>query len=268
MNIALKYAGMTITVEFVSPAIAEKWLGLNTVNRRVRRAYVSMYARMMQQGRWYPKPLAICFDEKGKLGNGQHTLMAIVESGQGQELLIARDVPTTSIAAMDTGLRRSVNDIAHFIGNEMRSKPAAVSRALAFGIGDTEARSFEELFDTYTEYQDKIDFVCGLCPRQAGFGTAVMTVLVRALFHAPPERIERIIEILKTGLTDGPHEQAAVRLRDHARSHGKAGGNQARTDLYRRAEAAVSAFLKGQPITKLYGTEKEVFPLPTERKRA
>jgi hypothetical protein len=263
----LKFAGMTLTAEFVSPAIAKRWLELNTVNRRVRRAFVSMYARAQKEGRWYPKPLAICFDEQGKLGNGQHTLLAIIESGITQELLIARNVPTASIAVLDTGLRRSVNDIAHFVGSDLRSREAAICRGLVFGIGDTEARSFNELFDIYAEYQDKIDFICAMCPREAGFGTSLLVVMVRALFHAPADRIERAIEILRDGLTEGPHEQAIIRLRDHARSHGKQGGRQARIELYRRAENAMAAFLKGQSLTKLYGTEKELFPLPSENLR-
>lgn len=266
MSKTLEYAGMTLTVELVTPAIAQKWLGLNTVNRRVRRYVVAQYARAQRNNDWVPKPVAICFDETGRLGNGQHTLLAIVESDMPQLMLIARNVPRESIAAMDVGLRRSIADVAHFVGNDFfNNRKSALARAVRFGIDDKESRSFDELLDAYLEFKDEIEWACSsTSAKSAGMNSAVLSVLVRATYHAPKEKLNRFIEILNTGLSNGPTEMAAIRLRDYCRSLKGTWSGAAKQETYRKAEAALAAFLEGKPMQKVYGTSRELFPLPDE----
>lgn len=265
MTEQLKYAGMILTVELVTASIASKWLGSNTANRRIRRYVVAQYARAQRDGDWLPKPVAICFDEEGRLGNGQHTLLAIVESGAPQLLLIARNVPRKSIAVMDVGLRRSVSDVAHFVGTDFSNRKSALARAVRFGIQDKESRSFDELLNAYLEFKDEIEWACeSTSSKSAGMNSAVLSVLVRATYHAPKEQLNRFIEILNTGLSNGPAEMAAIRLRDYCRSLKGTWSGAAKQETYRKAEAALAAFLEGKPMQKVYGTTKELFPLPDE----
>jgi hypothetical protein len=258
----LMYGQMRLTTEIVTPEIAAKWLKLDNVNnRRVRKGQVSQYARDMNAGKWERKPLAICFCEDGSLGNGQHTLGAIVESGEPQELLIARNVPPKAIAVMDVGLRRTLSDIAHFVGSDFDSKEAATARVLEFGPGDSARRSFSELFDAYEKHQIAIEWVLQRSSRTVGFSASSLAVYARASYHNDLYRIEEFMDVIKSGIVTSDADSAAIRLRDYCRATKGAGSSQGRIQLYQRTESALHAFLRRKPMTKLYGTEKELFPL-------
>ncbi len=263
---AIKYGSMTLTVELVTPAVAARWLGQsNTDNRRLRKKISAQYAEDMRRGDWHRKPVAICFGEDGLLGNGQHTLSAIVESGCAHELLIARNVPASAIAVMDVGLKRTISDIGHFLGNQFGSRESAIAKIVAIGPGNSEPKSFAFLFEAYQRHQHAIDTLCAASPKAVGFSAAVMAVMVRAWYSQDEARILEFVEVMKSGIVQGPEDTAAIRLRDHCRSLKSAGGWSVSIDTYRRAQSALDAFLRRKPMSKLYGTERELFPLPEDK---
>lgn len=257
----LKYGQMTLTVEMVSPATAKKWLEQNRGNRRLRQAAVAQYARDMADDNWERKPVAVCFDDTGKLGNGQHTLSAIVSSGLAQELLVARNVPRKAIAMMDRGLTRTLNDVAKFLGEEIDGRRASVARVMVWGPKVTTGQSFSALLEAYQEHADVIDFVCGIAPRSAGLNASVLAVCAKAAYTHDKEKISRFVHILRTGMAAGDYESAAIRLRDFARSQRAAGSSAVREELYNKAMSALSHFLEGKPMSKLYGISVDLFPL-------
>lgn len=72
-------------VENISPQKAQMWLDDNYERQRpVRRKYVDFYASEMEKGRWRPtNPIAFAYLNGDRyLVNGQHTLLAIVSSGE------------------------------------------------------------------------------------------------------------------------------------------------------------------------------------------
>lgn len=258
----MMYGQMRLSVELVRPETAAKWMKIDNVrNRRIRKAAVSQYARDMRTGQWHLKPVAICFCEDGTLGNGQHTLSAIIESGEPQLLLIARNVPASTIAVMDVGLRRTIADISHFVGGEVSSREAAVARVIEYGAGDCERRSFSELYDAYKKHQIAIDWVIQRSAKSFGFSAASLAVYARASYHDDLYRIEEFLEVIKSGIVTSDADSAAVRLRDYCRSTSKSGSRDGRVEMYRRTESALHAFLRRKPMSKLYGTEKELFPI-------
>jgi hypothetical protein len=257
---ALKYGQMTLTVETVTPALAARWLEKNTNNRPVRKSFVAQYARDMEGGNWHMKPVAICFDEDGVLGNGQHTLSAIVQSGRPQELLIARGVTRKSIAFMDVGLRRTVADVSHFVGSNFESRAVSVIRIVAFGLGGTR-RSFDELFDAYLQHKQVVDFVLEGRRKAVCYSAPVLAVCARALYTREWHKILRFLDILQSGVVTDASESAAVRLRDFLRSR-TSSGNSATFEAYRKTQSSLDAFLRGVPMTRVYGTAEELFPLP------
>lgn len=261
----LKYGQMTLTVEMVTPAIANKWLEQNTVNRRLRAPTVDQYSRDMNAGNWERKPMAVCFDDEGKLGNGQHTLHAIANSGKAQELLVARNVPRKSIAMMDRGLVRTLNDVAKFLGADLESRRASVARMLKWGARDKTAKSFDELLDAYQEHEEVIDLVCDAAPKTAGMNAAMLAVCAKAAYTRDRAKIHRFLQVLRTGMVDGEHESAAIRLRDFGRSLRGANSESLREETYNKTMSALSNFLDGKPMTKLYGTPTDLFPMKALR---
>jgi hypothetical protein len=259
----MNYGDMILTVELFTPAYAQAVLNTtNTKNRRIRPAIVAQYARDMLAGKWVRKPVAICFNKDGLNGNGQHTLNAIVQSGCAQELLVARNCSDESIAIMDQGLRRTISDVSHFVGVDLSSREASVVRVVKFGPSDVATRSFAELFDLYMTHREMITWVCGISPRRAGFSASTLAVMVRAAYTRDIKRIDRFAEVLRTGVVESECDTAAIRLRDYCARQRGGGGMSLRVDIYRRSQSALHSFLQHKPMSKLYGTESEFFPLP------
>jgi len=258
----MKLGTIILSVEEVTPAVAKRWLGQNDVNRRLRHLKAAEYARDMLSGAWHIKPVAICFDQQGKLGNGQHTLTAIVDSGTTQTLLIARNCTRDQIAVMDLGLKRTISDISLFVGREVTSRQAAIAKVLVWGPGQIPSKSFAEIWDAYSQHKDVIDTALKGAPKRAGFSAPVLAACARALYTQDHQRIMRFLEIIDTGMVEGPHESAAIRLRDYCMSMRSTASADARVQTFEKANAALENFLRGQPMSKLYGTSKCPFEIP------
>lgn len=65
----------------VTPALAKQWLEKNTNNRNVNFAKVKKMAKDMREGHWDTTHQGIAIATDGTLVDGQHRLMAVVESG-------------------------------------------------------------------------------------------------------------------------------------------------------------------------------------------
>lgn len=260
--LSLEYAGMLLTVEMVTPEIAADWLKSNKANRRLRTRVYKGYARAMEKGNWHAKPVALCFKKDGTIGNGQHTLHAIVESKKPQLLLIARNVSDEAIASMDVGLTRSITDIANFLQTDMGKSQAAIARILEYGVQDTERRSWEEVYSAYRKHEDAIDFALGNSrEKQIGMNAAVLSVVARAWHTQDRNRVAEFLRVLDTGVCHGDADTAAIRLRDFLRSI-RGSSTKLRLESYRKTQSALWSFLQYQPMTKVYGTERELFPIP------
>lgn len=114
----------------IGPDEARKMLARNDGNRKIRRGRVKRYARALREGRWLPTGDAICFGVDGKLLNGQHRLLAVVESGVEIFSIVAFGLPPESFKVMDRGATRDPGDLAHIAGfpKPVAKRAAAMSR--------------------------------------------------------------------------------------------------------------------------------------------
>lgn len=81
----------TTAIEIITPEIASKYLEKNINNyRNVRQDRVNAYALEMKNGNWKNNGEAIVFGTDGTLKNGQHRLMACVQSNTPFETLVIR----------------------------------------------------------------------------------------------------------------------------------------------------------------------------------
>lgn len=265
MTKILVYGQMELSIEMVTPAVAKTWLEKNVTNRRLRQHTCEVYSRDMKQGHWEKKPVAICFDENNMLGNGQHTLNAIVLSNCPQELLIARNVPRAAIAKMDTGLRRTITDIARFTGAAIDTRMAAIVKTVEWGVLDHKPRSFDEVFMAYMRHADAINMVCEHVPRKVpGVSAMTMAVCARAAYSQDHSAIKRFLTVLQTGMPAGDHESAAIKFCDYARIN-SGGGWAQKEETYNKAQNALYYFLEGKPLAKLYAASSELFSITPMR---
>lgn len=123
---------MTISDQIVTPAIAAKWLLLNTSNRPLSSTTVDNYAREMKLGNWIGCGAdAVVFSTAGTLLNGQHRLAAVVKSGVSIEVAVRTGADPQSFVSMDQGKRRLAADHSCLNGIRHRSSVASALRFLA-----------------------------------------------------------------------------------------------------------------------------------------
>ncbi len=108
-----------ISIEEITPEIAEKYLDLNyESNRPLKQVSVNQLARDMSEGNFILNPSApIIFTEKGKLIDGQHRLWACVQSGCSFKSFVVRGADEKTYEVIDIGNTRSVADV---VGGEYR----------------------------------------------------------------------------------------------------------------------------------------------------
>jgi hypothetical protein len=92
---------------------------------------------------------------------------------------------------------------------------------------------------------------------------AVRAVVARAWYTLPQATLRVFVARLYDGMFAGPQDSAILRLRDYLLSV-RSGSPAIAVDTYARTERALRAYEDGQPLTRLFASDKELFPLPDE----
>jgi len=126
---------VTITVEDVTPEMAETWLAeYNTHNRKLFDDRSVALARDIEAGAWLFNGDAIRFAQDGNrtvLVDGQHRLDAIRRSRETTLCLVVRGLPLAAQEVIDTGKTRTFGDTLRIEGGwGSENHVAAVTRML------------------------------------------------------------------------------------------------------------------------------------------
>ena len=256
---------MKIVVMIVTPEIAADMLTRNQTNRKIRKHIVAQYVHDMESGRWVPSMTPVCITPDGNTANGGHRLTAIVRSGCAQWLLIAYDVLPTTVAMLDIGMKRTLSDVAKFMGADMNTTQAAIAKILIKGPRGSRFISFSESFDTYVDHAEAINWVIERSKmKKSGLSAPVLAIVTKAWYTQSHPRLEEFLRTMLTGVCEnGDADSAAVKLRDYVRSI-TSGGEATRAEVYKRAQSALRAFVDEKPLKLLRGTESDYFPLPED----
>lgn len=119
---------MKFETKRVGPAQAKILLSNNPSNRKPSKKRVEELANEMMAGRWMQNGDTIRIGKNKVLLDGQHRLMAIVESGVSLELAIAYDLDPNVFSTIDRGKKRSTADILHITGERNAAEVAATCR--------------------------------------------------------------------------------------------------------------------------------------------
>ena len=113
----------------ITPAIAAEMLEHNTNNRGLRRRRVSNLAQEMSRKQWLTTGEAIKFDVKGVLIDGQHRLEGCVEAKTTlKQQLVVTGLSQESFAVIDSGMKRTANDVLSSAGIANGSAIAPVAK--------------------------------------------------------------------------------------------------------------------------------------------
>jgi hypothetical protein len=122
---------MKVKVETITPAKAREMLSGNTHNRNYRQTHVNFLAGEMANGRWGLTTAVIALAPDGTLVDGQHRLLAVVQSGVTIESLVCRDAATEMQDKLDANSVRSVPDQMHLNGLAKAKEMVGAARHIA-----------------------------------------------------------------------------------------------------------------------------------------
>lgn len=143
-DILLESAKPNASVIVVTPDMASRWLERNAINRRIKPAAISRFARDMKAGRWELTGEAIKFGADGYLKDGQNRLHACVKSGTPFVTFVIRGVSATAQRVMDTGSARTAADALSIAGEKHTALLAAAARiAIEVEAGVLDQRNYQ-----------------------------------------------------------------------------------------------------------------------------
>jgi hypothetical protein len=263
-------------IRLVSPEVAARWLEGTVRQRTLSDDVVERYAADMKAGRWTISESAICFDTNGQLLNGQHRLWAVLNSGCTIKALVSTGYPPDAIMTMDDGYARKPAQVYKIATGETASTLGiAVARLLTSQIhyaGQTKNRMpRSEMFEVYDRYKDGIKFAEEVLGGTRGISiTPVACAMARAYYARPDhrDRMRLFGDRLVKGIVTEPGETGASALRGFLMMGGaQSRSSTAQAEAYAKAERAIDAFLHATPITRLYASKDELFPLDEESGR-
>lgn len=265
-------SGMGIAEATITPEVAALMLATNRDdNRNKRRGAIGRYADDMANTRWKRTHQGIAFDIFGKLCDGQHRLSGCVESGASFPTLVFFGVGSSAeMAALDTGANRTASDASKYLVGERIGHHLFASLRM-FLVGPTGSR----LNATHLWLLEKLDVYKGFGEfhEAANFGRnvpgPVRAAVMRAYYYADRADLIRFTGIVADRIDPSePRDKSAKMLRKILDSSFSLGGQSAQSELYRKAQRAIHAYINGETLDKLYATTDDLFPLPTEEQIA
>lgn len=117
-------------VECINPEMAKSYLELNSQNRPPKAGKVASYRAAITANKFVYSGENIIFDEDGQLLDGQHRLMACVDSGLPIVASVLRGVPRDARRYLDRGTSRTMPDILAIEGYTNTNVTAAIANTL------------------------------------------------------------------------------------------------------------------------------------------
>lgn len=210
---------MESTIMEVTPEMAREWLTVNMDNnRRISGKAVEKYAADMKAGRWELNGEAICFNESGKLVNGQHRLRAVIKADVPVKMYVTVGIPNSS-TIYDVQKRRTVDNFLQMDGINANSRHIGTANALLdkvlsrVSVGETKRFVGDEFAN--------LDRAVALSAKR--FNN--MRILQRAPIAAAawvfikngydPNMIDRFFTIATSGFYNNENETAAIMFRNY-----------------------------------------------------
>ena len=257
----------------ITPNVALKWLETTNIrNRPVCQNHVNTLARDLKSGQWHPSHEGIAFDPHGVLLDGQHRLWAIVESQTPLETLVFYNVPQDSIMVINGGRSRTMVDrlkLANRDGN-VSSHHTSTLRAMLGGFGALPTLTVRETSELLAVHRTPVEFAVRhlACGQVKGICNATTrAVIARAWYSADHDRLIQFCDMLTSGIVGRiPSAPVIVALRESLMMS-KDNSTAARRQRYGKTQRALRAFLNDEPVSKLLPSNKELYPLPGEKRK-
>ncbi|NBR35858.1 MAG: hypothetical protein EBT80_00455 [Chitinophagales bacterium] len=158
----------------ITPSLAAELLTMNVNNRRVKKERVALYASSMTRGQWSytGDSIRIAKGDNGEdiLIDGQHRLLACVQSGVSFETHVISGLPASVFSVIDRGVTRTNGDIlkvagfsnSTFIGSMVRPVIACDAGFNPLQHGTMVLVTGDDIVSFCTEHEDLVEWAKNL----------------------------------------------------------------------------------------------------------
>lgn len=249
----------------IDPSLAREILKFNTSNRSIRKANVRKMARDMETGEWSERlDDPIRFSTDGRLVDGQHRLLALIESGCTYTFTLQYGLDEKDLRAIDCGARRSPADAMKLSKGKSinRQVIGSIRQACDYGRAFT-TLSNSQICDFYESHSQEMLVLehffsggkCALRVRKSPVGAFALNALEN---NEPVFMVEDFLQSLKS-----PAEPDVLQPRDRMMmnfsvvvNNYKMQGALERERLYGMTEKAYDAFKRNRNL-KSFNPPKE-----------
>lgn len=119
---------VSMKLETISPAKAEKYLSRNLSNRTLQKSTLALYSRLMENGDWMLNGDAIRFNTNGDLVDGQHRLQSVIATGVPLKTYVMRGLEVEAQLTIDQQRKRTAGDMLKMRGITNGNNLAAIVR--------------------------------------------------------------------------------------------------------------------------------------------
>lgn len=105
---------ITSNIIKITPDLARMFLAKNSVNRSIRNSNIKFFCNEIKTGSFKTTHQGIAIANDGTLLDGQHRLLAIIETNIPVEMLVTKNLDKSTFHAMDCGSSRSMADRTGF----------------------------------------------------------------------------------------------------------------------------------------------------------
>ena len=141
----------------ITPEMAEEMLKKNIGNRKVNQANVNRIAADMATGNYRLNGETIKISSNGEILDGQHRLLAAVQSGVTFQTYIVYDIDRELIGTIDMGKNRSVADSLNIMGYNIKQ---GIIPAMNFYFNRGNKLTTAQTGCLWEAYNDKFNMLC------------------------------------------------------------------------------------------------------------
>lgn len=266
----LKYKAVMLT-----PRMAKELLARNTHNRKIAQTRVSIWAEAMKRGEWTLNGQPIVIAKDGTVLDGQHRLLACVQSGVTIPAIIIKGVEQDAQYTMDTGKARTLSDVLSLKGEKNATNLAAIITGLvryekytpvtAFGSGSSYPVTNGECLEYLRQHPEVRDTVNIVKPasRNAYISQKCLGILYTKFNEAGPYYSDDFLNYLASG-QDLPAGHPILTLRNALqRIHDSIHGKPNYIFIAAITIKTWNAYINGKSMKQLkfrLGGAKETFP--------
>lgn len=176
-------------VATITPDMAEKLLAKNTHNRNPKVSNLKKVVRALENGEWKLNGEAIKIALNGDILDGQHRLLAIVQTGLPMTTLIIRGLENDTQETMDGGSPRTAADALKLRGEANFTTLAAVAKKICtYQAAGLRVATGTQFTITTAEILSTVDKTPGIrdtakYANNIAKGTGMTASIVGLLFH-------------------------------------------------------------------------------------